>query len=252
MYRADRKHSQIEFGAHQVLLCRTQEAKDSLPSFLEGCLAMTILESKGLEFDDVFIWNFLSDSRCQKEWRLVLSYLVERDASEKDNLDQAAATADNKEVAGVLRTLDFNEHSHAALCSELKHLYTAITRARVRVVIYDEDAASRAPLFYYLTRRGLCDTVSVLGQTSAQGFAVETSAGSGSPVNPDIRQCTGISDLPGHRVSWLPDACVCARATCRGLENAGQEFAATRVKWCSVVVCVKSALPYGSASAGGW
>ena len=35
---------------------------------------------------------------------------------------------------------------------QLKHLYTAITRARVRVVIYDEDAANRAPLFYYLER----------------------------------------------------------------------------------------------------
>jgi hypothetical protein len=169
---------------------------------------MTILESKGLEFDDVFIWNFLSDSRCQKEWRLVLSYLVERDASERDRLDAAAASADNKDVAGVLRTLDFNEHTHAALCLELKHLYTAITRARVRVVIYDEDAASRAPLFYYLTRRGLCDTVSVLGQTSAQGFAVETSAGSGSPVNPDICHCTCISGLPARGVSSLSDACV--------------------------------------------
>jgi hypothetical protein len=46
---ADRKHSQIEFGAHQVLLVRTQDAKDTLPTFFEGCLAMTILESKGLE-----------------------------------------------------------------------------------------------------------------------------------------------------------------------------------------------------------
>jgi hypothetical protein len=46
---ADRKHSQIEFGAAQVLLVRTQDAKDTLPTFFDGCLAMTILESKGLE-----------------------------------------------------------------------------------------------------------------------------------------------------------------------------------------------------------
>jgi hypothetical protein len=50
---ADRKHSQIEFGAHQVLLVRSQAAKDDLPAFFDGCLAMTILEAKGLEFDDV-------------------------------------------------------------------------------------------------------------------------------------------------------------------------------------------------------
>lgn len=40
---------------------------------------------------------------------------------------------------------------------------TAITRARVRVVLYESDPVNRAPLFYYLERRGLCDKVSVLG-----------------------------------------------------------------------------------------
>ncbi len=50
---SDRKHSQIEFGAHQVLLMRTQASKDKLPLFFQGILATTILEAKGLEFDDV-------------------------------------------------------------------------------------------------------------------------------------------------------------------------------------------------------
>eukprot|EP00960_Hanusia_phi_P018931 557842-Hanusia_phi.AAC.1 len=52
---ADRKQSQIEFGAHQVILVRSQEAKDRLPHFFDGCLAMTVLEAKGLEFDDVIL-----------------------------------------------------------------------------------------------------------------------------------------------------------------------------------------------------
>jgi len=88
------------------------------------------------------------------------------------------ARESDSRIAGMLRSLEFNEQAHQILCSELKHLYTAITRARVRVIIYDEDAACRAPLFYYLTRRSLCETVSVLGQasSSAKGFAVETSA----------------------------------------------------------------------------
>ena len=47
--RSDRKQSQIEFGAHQVLLMRTQASKDKLPSFFDGILATTILEAKGLE-----------------------------------------------------------------------------------------------------------------------------------------------------------------------------------------------------------
>ena len=174
---ADRKHSQIEFGAHQVLLVRTQAAKDMLPSFFDGCLAMTILEAKGLEFDDVFLWNFLTDSKAKQEWRLVLSYLIGMDETESAHLQSIMASETEKLVAGMFRPLEFNEQAHQILCTELKHLYTAITRARVRVVIYDEDPVNRAPLFYYLEKRGLCESVSVLGQSSsAQGMTVKTSA----------------------------------------------------------------------------
>jgi len=86
------------------------------------------------------------------------------------------AAESNKDVAGMLRPLEFNEQAHQILCSELKYLYTAVTRARVRVVIYDQDQAKRAPLFYYLEKRQLCNATSVLGQTSPQGLAVESSA----------------------------------------------------------------------------
>ena len=86
------------------------------------------------------------------------------------------AAESDKDVAGMLRPLEFNEQAHQILCSELKHLYTAVTRARVRVVIYDQDQANRAPLFHYLEKRQLCNATSVLGQTSPQGLAVESSA----------------------------------------------------------------------------
>jgi len=36
---------------------------------------MTILESKGLEFVDVFIWDFFADSRADMEWRVILNCL---------------------------------------------------------------------------------------------------------------------------------------------------------------------------------
>jgi tetratricopeptide (TPR) repeat protein len=49
---------------------------------------------------------------------------------------------------------------------ELKHLYTAITRARVRVIIYDQDIRKRAPMFYYLEKRQLVQTLaSFAGET---------------------------------------------------------------------------------------
>ena len=56
-----REKSAIEFGAHQVILVRSKEAKDKLPSILKGAIVLTIFESKGLEFDDVLLYNFFTD-----------------------------------------------------------------------------------------------------------------------------------------------------------------------------------------------
>jgi ATP-dependent exoDNAse (exonuclease V) alpha subunit len=44
------------------------------------------------------------------------------------------------------------------LNTELKLLYTAITRARANVWIFDEDEESRAPMFYYFQQRKLVET----------------------------------------------------------------------------------------------
>ena len=38
------------------------EARDSLPEELSFGLVLTIFESKGLEFDDVLLYNFFKDS----------------------------------------------------------------------------------------------------------------------------------------------------------------------------------------------
>ena len=52
----------IEFGAHQVILVQSKEAKDKLPDILKGAIILTIFEAKGLEFDDVLLYNFFTDS----------------------------------------------------------------------------------------------------------------------------------------------------------------------------------------------
>jgi len=57
-----RECSAIEFGAHQVILVQSKEAKDNLPEILKGAIALTIFEAKGLEFDDVLLYNFFTDS----------------------------------------------------------------------------------------------------------------------------------------------------------------------------------------------
>ena len=48
------------------------------------------------------------------------------------------------------------------LCEELKHLYTALTRAKNNVVIFDSNTAKRAPFFHYLRRLGMAQYVSRL------------------------------------------------------------------------------------------
>ena len=58
-----RQSSRIEFGAHQVVLVVSNEARESMPPELKQGLVMTIYEAKGLEFDDVLIYNFFKDSQ---------------------------------------------------------------------------------------------------------------------------------------------------------------------------------------------
>ena len=108
---------------------------------------MTVLESKGLEFDDVFLVNFFSDSKAEQEWRIVLSYLTASKEKVEAEIEQTALDAErnvssNRDVAGMLRPLEFSERAHQIMCEELKHLYTAITRARCRGVIYDQVRSS--------------------------------------------------------------------------------------------------------------
>ena len=62
-----RESSAIEFGAHQVILVQSKEAKDNLPSILKGAIVLTIFEAKGLEFDDVLLYNFFNDSMVSLE-----------------------------------------------------------------------------------------------------------------------------------------------------------------------------------------
>ena len=59
------------------------------------------------------------------------------------------------------RPLTFDANLHKILNSELKHLYTALTRARVNVWIFDQDVDKRAPMFEYFKARKLVKFVSM-------------------------------------------------------------------------------------------
>lgn len=60
---------------------------------------------------------------------------------------------------GHLRPLAFDGQAHVMLSEELKHLYTALTRAKNNIVIFDRSPAKRAPFYHYLRRLGMARVV---------------------------------------------------------------------------------------------
>lgn len=73
-----------DFGAEQVILVRDEEAKAKLKSDMgDSALILTILESKGMEFDDVVLYNFFSSSSHSASYRC-LHLLVDTEAGKFD------------------------------------------------------------------------------------------------------------------------------------------------------------------------
>lgn len=52
----------------QVILVANETAKEKIPEELGLALVLTVYEAKGLEFDDVLLYNFFTDSEvCHTE-----------------------------------------------------------------------------------------------------------------------------------------------------------------------------------------
>ncbi|KAK6977441.1 UvrD-like helicase ATP-binding domain-containing protein, partial [Favolaschia claudopus] len=106
----------IELGAQQCILVRDDAAKEELKKFVgEIGIIMTLHDSKGLEFNDVLLYNFFADSvATEAQWRIVLNFV--ENCPHAPGLDSMRQTS---------------------ICSELKFLYVAITRARNNIWIAD-------------------------------------------------------------------------------------------------------------------
>lgn len=118
---------------------RNEGAKERLPFELRHGLVLTIEQSKGLEFDDVCLYDFVSDTDKRLDWRL-LDELVGFDA---DGFD--------------LNATGFDPATHLLLCEELKQLYVGMTRARKRCFIFDAGVERRTPLFDLLCGHGVAE-----------------------------------------------------------------------------------------------
>jgi hypothetical protein len=54
----------------------------------------------------------------------------------------------------------FDRAKHNPLCCELKNLYTAITRARMTLMIFDEDEVLRDPMMRCWQKNGIVEVSS--------------------------------------------------------------------------------------------
>ncbi|KAG2131228.1 P-loop containing nucleoside triphosphate hydrolase protein [Suillus bovinus] len=125
--------SHIEFGAQQCILVRDDAARQKLRDQIgEIGLIMTLHESKGLEFNDVLLYNFFEDSVVDlSRWRVVLNGI---------------------DGQGHVPNFERYKARYAGVCSELKLLYVGITRARKNMWIVDKSDKSDPMRTFWTSR----------------------------------------------------------------------------------------------------
>jgi len=71
------------FGAEQVIIVKNEDVKEGLKKVLPQTLILTIYQSKGLEFEDVVLYNFFSDSIWDNIHLRTLELLITRGELDK-------------------------------------------------------------------------------------------------------------------------------------------------------------------------
>ncbi|KAJ8506154.1 hypothetical protein OPV22_007040 [Ensete ventricosum] len=149
------------FGAEQVILVRDTVTKEQIFDQIgKQALVLTILECKGLEFQDVLLYNFFGTSPLKKKWRVTYEFMKHHNILEPS----------------VSRTFpSFELQRHNLLCSELKQLYVAITRTKQRLWICENTNEYSKPMFDYWKRLCLVQERH-LDSSLAQAMKVASSA----------------------------------------------------------------------------
>nr|GEW37032.1 UvrD-like helicase, ATP-binding domain, P-loop containing nucleoside triphosphate hydrolase [Tanacetum cinerariifolium] len=150
----------VGFGAEQVILVRDDCAKAEICEYIgKNALVLTIVECKGLEFQDVLLYNFFGTSPLKDQWRVIYGYMKDHDWLDEKHPQSFPP---------------FKEAKHSVLCSELKQLYVAITRTRQRLWICENIEELSKPIFDYWKKRGLVQ-VRKLDDSVAQAMRVASS-----------------------------------------------------------------------------
>ncbi|GAX74067.1 hypothetical protein CEUSTIGMA_g1517.t1, partial [Chlamydomonas eustigma] len=134
-----------EFGAEQAVLVRDEAAKaEVIKKYGQRMLVLPVFECKGLEFQTVLVYNFLSSSKFGNKWRLMYKLLKHMHRLPEDKL-------------ALYSCPDFDPNLHNLLCSELKQLYVLITRAKDCVLIWESDWKVSEPMRDFWSFQQLVD-----------------------------------------------------------------------------------------------
>ncbi|CAO2835088.1 unnamed protein product [Amaranthus hypochondriacus] len=125
----------VGFGAEQVILVRDDCVRKEISSYVgKNALVLTIVECKGLEFQDVLLYNFFGSSPLKNHWRVIYEFMDMRNLLDSNSKEAFP---------------NFNPAKHNVLCSELKQLYVAITRTRQRLWVCENKEDLSKPMFDY-------------------------------------------------------------------------------------------------------
>lgn len=86
----------LEFGCNQVIIVKDDDSKKRLPLLLQHAICLTIYEAKGLEFDDVILFDFFADSKCSVgSWGSVGLFGIQEEVLSKETFLQMMTMHDS-------------------------------------------------------------------------------------------------------------------------------------------------------------
>ena len=147
----------ISFSVNHCVICRNNDVVKNLnKKYNNKIFCSTAFESKGLEYEIVILYNYFKDSLpfIKEIWSYVLKNINVKQTENnylyliKENLEFEGFPSSIKDQIYSLFNKKFlielsnefqNQFSIYNFCSELKELYVAITRAKSRLYIYEED-----------------------------------------------------------------------------------------------------------------
>ncbi|CAI7874784.1 unnamed protein product [Closterium sp. NIES-53] len=144
--RITSRHISLPHRAMQAIIVRSVEEKSALAGhFSVKPVVLTVEECKGLEFEDVVLFNFFTSSHSTAPWHLVYTYMRSTGLSPRFGTGLPCGCGTKGHSSCSLCTLD--DLRHWSLCSELKQLYVAVTRAKQRLWVLEErQAGERTPM----------------------------------------------------------------------------------------------------------